>query len=433
MLAEEEIVRGDGTLEIGFAHVVQIDAAAFDIFSGLSLGRTETGVDKEFDQRYASAFEFGFFQVLGGNFADDVIEGGFGNAREFTAEKNFAGSDGFGGGLFTVDEIGHGFREGLMSHASAWIGGVLLLKRRDFIAGQECEKLQVTNDVAVIGVDPKLVEAIDAGLFGIDPDSTRHALAEFGAIGIGDKRECETEDLSTKFFAAEITAGGNVAPLIAAADLQFAIKFLAQMVEIERLEQHVAEFSVADAGFAVFHAGADAFLGNHHVYGEMLADFPEELQVADGCSPGIVVEQTRGICLGVEIEQSTELHLDVGDVGIEHFLGKELALYRFATGVADGTGCTAGKGDGDVAEELEASEGDKGDEIADVEAVRRRVESGVQGDGTGFEPFQQFDLIRAIGQQTAPFQFFVNVHSAGESYAREGEMENEKFIDGNGF
>lgn len=150
----------------------------------------------------------------------------------------------------------------------------------------------------------------------------------------------------------------------------------------------------------------------------MLADFAEKFEVANGSSPGGIVEQAGGIGSSVEVEQATELDFDVGDIVVEHFLGKELAFDGFTAGVADGTGCTAGKGDGDMAEELEASEGDKRDEIADVEAVRRGIESGVQGNGTGFEPFQQFDLIRAIGQQTAPFQFFVNVHSAGRSYAR---------------
>ena len=54
-------------------------------------------------QLLTSAFEFGAFGWFGGNFADDVVEGGFGNAGEFAAEKNFAGAQGFGGGGGTVD------------------------------------------------------------------------------------------------------------------------------------------------------------------------------------------------------------------------------------------------------------------------------------------------------------------------------------------
>ena len=67
-----------------------------------------------------------------------------------------------------------------------------------------------------------------------------------------------------QFFPRQIDAGGDIAPLIAAADLQFAIVVAAKHVKIECLQQHVAELGVADAHFAILHARADAFLGNHH-------------------------------------------------------------------------------------------------------------------------------------------------------------------------
>lgn len=104
------------------------------------------------------------------------------------------------------------------------------------------------------------------------------------------------------------------------------------------------------------------------------------------------------------------MDLDVGNIGIEHFLREKLAFDGFAAGIADGTGRAARKCDGDMAVELESTERDERDEIADVEAVPRGIEAAVQGDGTGSEPFEQFDFIRAIGQEAAPFQFFVNVH-----------------------
>ena len=84
-----------------------------------------------------------------------------------------------------------------------------------------------------------------------------------------------------EFFARQFDAGGDVAPLIAAADLQFAIVIAIEHVKIKRLQQHVAEFGVADADFAVFHAGADAFLGDHLVDGKMFSDVAQEIEEAD--------------------------------------------------------------------------------------------------------------------------------------------------------
>lgn len=302
MFAEEEIGGGDGALEVGFADVVEVDAAALDVFTGLSFGGRECGVDEKFDERNAGTFEFGFFEVLGGDFADNVVEGGFGNAGEFAAEKNFAGANGFRCGLFAVDEIGHRLGECLVGNASAGIGGVLLLKRDYFVLRHEGKEFQVADDVAVVGVDPELVEAVDAGFFGVDPDGPSDALAEFGAVSISYERQSKAENVSAEFFAAEIAACGDVAPLITAADLEFAVELFAQVIEIESLEEHVAELGVADASLTVFHAGANTFLGNHHVHGKMFADVAEEIEEADGSGPGGVIEQACGIGRGVEIE-----------------------------------------------------------------------------------------------------------------------------------
>ena len=80
--------------------------------------------------------------------------------------------------------------------------------------------------------------------------------------------------MRAEFLAHQINAGGDVAPLIAAADLQLALSCLAEVKKIEGLEQHVAEFGVADSGFAIFHSGPDAFLSDHHVHGKMFSDLP---------------------------------------------------------------------------------------------------------------------------------------------------------------
>ena len=162
----------------------------------------------------------------------------------------------------------------------------------------------------------------------IEPDGAGFGLAELGAVGVGDEREGEAKDGAPELLAGEVDAGGDVAPLIAAADLQLAVVVAAEDVEIEGLEQHVAELGVADADLAVFHAGADAFLGHHLVDGEVLADVAQEIEEADGGGPVGVVHQAGGVGRGVEVEQAAELFLDPGDVVGQDFLGEQLALLR---------------------------------------------------------------------------------------------------------
>src|SRR5689334_21880045 len=72
VFAEQEIIDGDGALEVAFTDIVQVHAAAFHVLSGPAFGWGEAGMNKEFDQGGASAFQFAFFDFLGGPFADNV-------------------------------------------------------------------------------------------------------------------------------------------------------------------------------------------------------------------------------------------------------------------------------------------------------------------------------------------------------------------------
>ena len=48
---------------------------------------------KQFDERLASPAEFGLADFPGRHFADDFVECRFGDARQFSAKKDFAGAD----------------------------------------------------------------------------------------------------------------------------------------------------------------------------------------------------------------------------------------------------------------------------------------------------------------------------------------------------
>jgi len=68
-----------------------------------------------------------------------------------------------------------------------------------------------------------------------------------------------------------------------------------------------------------------------------------------------------------------------------------LALGALAAGVSDQAGRPAGDGDWVVTEQLKASQAEKRDEVADVQAVGRRVEAAVEHDGAGGEALRQLD------------------------------------------
>src|ERR1035441_9931234 len=242
---------------------------------------------------------------------------------------------------------------------------------------QEREKLQVTNDITVVRIDPILVEAIDTGATGIEPDSAGDGLSELGAVGIHDERQGQAIDGASELPAGEVDAGGNIAPLIAAANLELAVVVAAEHVEVEGLEQHVAELGEADAGLAVLHARAHAFLRHHLVDGEMLADVAQEFEKTNGGRPALVIQEAGGIGGDVEIEEAAELLLYLGDVGVEDILGEQLALLRAAAGVADGAGGPAGERDGVMAQQLKPAQGQQRHQAANVQAVGGRVKAAV--------------------------------------------------------
>jgi hypothetical protein len=49
-------------------------------------------------------------------------------------------------------------------------------------------------------------------------------------------------------------------------------------------------------------------------------------------------------------------------------------------------------------------------EIAHVQAVRGGIKPRIKHHGPGPDPFQKLSLIGAVGNEAAPFEFFVNIH-----------------------
>ena len=71
-----------------------------------------------------------------------------------------------------------------------------------------------------------------------------------------------------------------------------------------------------------------------------------------------------------------------------------------------------------MAEQLKPPQGQQRHQVAHVQAVRRRIESGVKDDRAGLQAFLQFRRVRAIGHQPAPFQFFKYIHRSCQTILR---------------
>src|SRR6267378_7968951 len=100
---------------------------------------------------------------------------------------------------------------------------MLPFQRGDFVLPEKSEVFQVRNHVPIIRLNPELVKAINAGSFWIEPDRPRLSLAEFCAIGLRDQWQGEPKDRPPQLFSAKVHPGSDIAPLVAAADLQLAI------------------------------------------------------------------------------------------------------------------------------------------------------------------------------------------------------------------
>ena len=207
-----------------------------------------------------------------------------------------------------------------------------------------------------------------------------------------------------EFFADELGAGGDIAPLVGAADLELAVVGLAEVAKIVGLKELVTELGVADTALA-FHAGLDRVLGKHDVEGEKFSDVAQEIEEAERGGPISVIHEAGGVAGGVEIQEAGELAANGGDVMGELRGREEIAFGGFTGGIADHAGGTAGEGDGVVAGELEAAQEELRHEVADVERTARGIEAAIDRDRAGGEALGERGAIGAIGVEATPLEF----------------------------
>ena len=207
-------------------------------------------------------------------------------------------------------------------------------------------------------VHPELVELVGRGALGVEPHVAALGLAKLGAVGLGDQGAGDGIGLAAVHAAYELGAGGDVAPLVAAAHLQLAALGAVQVQEVVALQQLVGELGERHAVVGVGgQALLDRVLGHHVVDGDVLANVAYELQEAVVFHPVVVVDQD-GVVGGVavEVEKLGQLAAYALLVVAQGGLVDEHALLRLHRGVAYHAGGAAYEGDGPVAGALEVLE-----------------------------------------------------------------------------
>jgi hypothetical protein len=182
--------------------------------------------------------------------------------------------------------------------------------------------------------------------------------------------------------------GGDVAPLIAAADLQLAAKMVVQVDEVVRLQQHVAELGVAHAAVGPFEPRADGILGQHHVDREVLAHVAKKIQVAERCIQSKLFGSTadigpasksrnRCICCCNPPRWPAAPRPTADSVPRSCRWGRRScpSLRR--------------PGDRPMPGTLEPAQHQQRQQMAHMQALGRRIEPGVQGPSPGVQPTGQ--------------------------------------------
>ena len=129
-------------------------------------------------------------------------------------------------------------------------------------------------------------------------------LAELGAVGLGDQRRGERVHRPGAAAADEVDAGGDVAPLVGAAELQRAAVPLVQLEEVVRLQQLVAELGEADA--ASSSRALTTSRASIRLTGKCLPTSRRNSIADIGAGPVQVVDQ-RAALSPVEVDERLEL------------------------------------------------------------------------------------------------------------------------------
>ena len=297
-----------------------------------------------------------------------------------------------------MDARGHLARQSLLCFALLGSRLHQLVERLDLRPGQEREQSQVFPRVAIVHVDPVLIELVRRRARGIEPHRSRFGLAELRpARGRNQRHGQRVRGLSLD-APNQLQASGDVSPLIAAAHLERNSFAAVELQKIVCLQQHVRELSERDSAFD---PRLHRILRQHVVDGEVLADIAHELHCLERTKPCGVVAHARGFGAR-KVEEALELLLDRARVRLDLLDRRERPFRRFPARVPDHACPAPNQRDGPVPRALEMRKSHHRHEMAQMQARSRRVEPHVCAHFTRCESVGQ--TVRVLVDHTAPGQ-----------------------------
>src|SRR5690606_27400272 len=190
-----------------------------------------------------------------------------------------------------------------------------------------------------------------------------------GAVRLGDQGQGHGEHLLAVEPAGQVDATGDIAPRVAAADLEGAVVAAVELGKIVGLQQGVGELGEGNALPLPLDALLDGLLLDHGVDGKVLAHVAEEIEDGEFPGPVQIVHHQGGSGTPVEVDELVHLAAQALGPACDHLGSVELALLGLEAGVANQPGGATHQGDGPVASELEAAQGEQRYEAAYVQAV----------------------------------------------------------------
>ena len=142
-------------------------------------------------------------------------------------------------------------------------------KPLDFITREKGEHLESKDHVSIVGVQPELIKSVWAREVRVEPHGVALALAEFGAVTVGDEWGADRVHGATLGATNQVGSAREVAPLVAATGLQHTAVAAEQLEVVQSLQNLVAELGVTDAGVGI-QARADGI--------KILAELKEQAQ-----------------------------------------------------------------------------------------------------------------------------------------------------------
>src|SRR5688572_19027484 len=201
--------------------IVHVNAAAANQFRRFAVRRCDARLGQQSDQPPAVR---SVADRSGRNLGEHLQKLCDGHRRDVAAEQCLGGRFCVGDGRVAVHDPSDFARQFALRGAALRLLFDCRFEGRDALLGQEGEEFQIFHGIAVLYVEPELIELIGLGQSRVQPDRARLRLAELGSRGRRDQRHYQAVRLASTDATDQVHPGDDVSPLVAATHLHGAVE-----------------------------------------------------------------------------------------------------------------------------------------------------------------------------------------------------------------